>query len=268
MCSGSSERSRCARSGTPGTPVTVSFREQRAAGVTDLVVAQSPDPGAALGSTGDGAVTVTVTVATPARMPDLRGKPVGRARTLLEQLGAVVIVRRVVRPAAPPGLVAASVPASGRPVPDTVSLAVNDPGESLSLALLDAVDDDGCGDDDGLSVNGHRVGPSVVCEPHRGSRATGTWNLGRKAALLTFLLGIEDAGVTDPVHLKVLGDGKVLLERDVTFGNSASVRVDVAGVLRLRVEATTRSEDGPVLVLGDAALVGRAEDLADLQGTW
>ena len=242
-----------------GVSVELSVEERPAAGVSGLVVEQAPLPGA---DPGD---RVVVTVGTTARMPDLVGLTSDEARAALEDLGAVVVLDRVVRPARAPDLVVATTPAAGADVTDAVTLGVSDPGESLGLEQLSTLDDDGCGYGDRASVGGEIVRTSLTCSPYRAEPAYLVWNLSRKAVVLTGVAGLDDRGSTRGASLRVIADGHVLLERDLVFGEAVPLRVDVSGVLRLRVETTSVSADGSDVVLGDLAVVGRPEDVAALQ---
>jgi hypothetical protein len=66
------------------------------------------------------------------------------------------------------------------------------------------------------------------------------YNLGRQWSTLSTEFAFDDdrSSVTSNVRFRVLGDGAVLTESTLTFGQTMPVEVDVSGVLRLRFEVT------------------------------
>lgn len=242
-----------------GIDANVAVKERAAAGPAGLVVDQEPNAGDLPPE------QVRLVVSRRASTPEVVDKPIADARGILEKLGAVVRVERVVRPDRQPGRVLGSAPAAGEPLGQTVVLQVSDPGQALSLADLEMIDGD-CDEMSDGSVNGHALQSSISCSPYSESPSYGVWNLGRKVAALTAVLGVEDTGTAASGRVTIIADGDVVLDRTVTFGTDHEVRVPLDGVLRLRIETTSNSDDGPTVVIGDAALVSTQKALGQLEG--
>lgn len=241
-----------------GIDATIRTTQRSAAGPAGLVLDQEPGPG------DPPREQVGLVLSRRASMPQVSDMSLADARGALEQLGAVVRVDRVVRPDQKPGRVLDSAPTAGEPLGPTVVLQVSDPGQAIGLAELEMIDGD-CDQVSGGSVNGRTLASSIACSPTSDSPSHGVWNLGRKVAVLTAVLGVEDTGTAAPGRVRILADDEVVLDRTVEFGTDVEVRLPVDGILRLRVETTTTSEDEPTVVLGDAMLVSSQKALAQLR---
>jgi hypothetical protein len=73
------------------------------------------------------------------------------------------------------------------------------------------------------------------------SASTATWaeyNLGRQWGTLSTTLSFDDISstATSKTRFRILGDGAVLVDRTLSFGQSADVTANVTGVLRVRFE--------------------------------
>ena len=233
---------------------TVTTTQVQTAGPTGVVATQEPVFGQPLGD------TVSIALSAPATMPDLVGVDIDEARTRLEELGAVVLVDRLVAPTAATGTVVSTTPGAGDAVAAEVTLAVSDLGEALALGTVPTVEGSGCREVGKGSVDGVLVEASVLCRPRLEDPATVTWNLSRLVSGLTATVGVSDTSTSGPARVRILGDGVPLVEVDVALGTSAPVLVPLAGVLRLTIEVTTTASSADVL-LGDANLVGERADL-------
>ncbi len=229
--------------------------ERPAAGPVAMVLAQRPSPGT------DPVTSIELTVSTPAAMPDLLGKTVSEGRAQLEQLGAVVEIAPRFDPTVPKGQILDATPRPGETMPTVVTLTVGDPGDALTLASVSHVERDDCRTVDSASVNGQPVGDSLRCTPGR-DPAYIEYSLARNAATLEALIGTDDRGGTGAATITILGDGRVLSSTPVSLGHSEPVRVDLNGVMRLRIEvATPETKQRPTAILGDARLLGLPQGL-------
>ena len=232
-----------------------------AAGPAGVVVAQDPAPGMEL------AGAVTLTLSERVDVPEgVVGVQVQEARTLLEGLGAVVWVTRTVDLTQPEGVVLSSTPAVGEALGPVVNLTVASPGQGVSLTDLSRVDSDSCSRLSQGSVNGVAVEDSLECDVEVGDEgpAYAEWVLGRHGAVLEATAGALDSGEAGTATVRVLGDGAVLAEVPVQYGATTPLRVDVTGVLRLRVEVHATG-GAPTVVLGDARVLGTQEQVTALQ---
>lgn len=235
--------------------LTTSVVERPAAGPIGMVLSQKPSPGT------DTVSAIELTISTPALIPDVMGKDLGDGRSQLEQLGAVVEIVPRFDPAVPKGQILEVSPRVGETMPTVVTLTVGDPGDALTLASVSQVERDDCGTIDSASVNGKPVGDSLRCTPGS-DPAYVEYSLARHAAALEALVGSDDRGGTGTGTVTILGDGRVLSSIPVAHGRSEPIRVDVAGVMRLRIEATTPDTDQrPTVILGDARLLGLPDGL-------
>ena len=235
--------------------VTTSVVERPAAGPVGMVLSQKPSPGT------DPVSAIELTISTPAAMPEVTGKVLGEGRSQLEQLGAVVEIVPRFDPAVPKGQILDVSPKVGETMPTVVTLTIGDPGDALTLASISQVERDDCRTIDSASVNGNPVGDSVRCTPGR-DPAYIEYSLARHAAALEALVGTDDRGGTGTGTVTILGDGRVLSSATVAHGRSEPIRVDVTGVMRLRIEATTPdANQRPTVILGDARLLGLPEGL-------
>lgn len=243
-----------------GVGAEITFDTRPAAGPEDVVVAQTPTTGEVV----DGELRLTLSTAVT--IPEVIGVSIGDARATLEELGAVVQVTRAVDPTSPEGSVLSIDPAVGQPVPAVVVIVVADPGEALSLTSLSPVDEEACGSVSSATLNGVVVQDSVRCSSNRDGPSFSDWVLARQASALEMTLGVADSGNKGTAHVRVLGDDAVLMDTDVTYGASSKASLDVRGVLRLRVEVTFADpKNSPTVVLGDARLLGTAEQLAAIE---
>jgi hypothetical protein len=227
-----------------------------AAGAEGLVVGQQPSAG----SPQDAAVVLYVSTA--ATVPAVVGGVEAEARDALSRLGAQVVVTRTFDPAAIEGTVLAVDPAAGAPLVDRVNLTVAAPPSSVFLSALDPVE--GSCSTGQVTVAGQQFADSLSCRAGR-SPVEVAYSLEGRATLLQGAVGLSDRAGTGPaVQFRVTGDGNVLLDETVGFGEARPVSIPVAGILRLVVTVELASPDfqtAPVGVFGEMRLVGSPADI-------
>lgn len=235
--------------------VTVKTSEQPAAGPAAMVIEQQPPAGA------ETVNEIELVVSVPAPMPAVIGTNLAEARPQLEQLGAVVEVVTRFDPAAPKNHILDSTPKPGEPTPTIASVTVADPGDALTLSSVRSVDDERCDTVSSATVNGNAVGDSITCSS--GSKlAFAEYSVSRQAAVFEATVGTSDRGRTGAARVVVFGDGRELAAVDVWLGQSVPLRVDVNGIMRMRIEVTTAdTKQNPTVVLGDARLLGLPQGL-------
>jgi hypothetical protein len=211
--------------------------------------------------------SITLSLPSPATMPPLAGKPVEEATRTLSALGAQASLKRVYDSKVSPGTVLETVPAPGVVLNATPELTVAGAPASATLSSLKA--EGSCGAVSSGSVNGTTITDGVKCDAGP-EVATTFWILGRELARLRATVGVDDTA--DPgarVKVVISADGRVLLERELGYGESADVDEDITGALRLEVKV---SRGGPasakssreIVLLGNAVLLGSTEAIAAL----
>lgn len=210
-----------------------------------------------------GATKVTLYAAVPGTVPPVVGQPADQAVQTLRDLGTSV--RRVAKytPGTPEGTVLAVEPAAGQPLAAEVTLTVSGPADSVFLAQITKVQGS-CGSGS-ASVDGKTYDHSVTCSPGS-SPATTAYLLNRQVTALQGVVGLSDSG--DPhgtAAVRVVGDGKVLLDTTVAYGTATPLALDVSNVLRLEITYSASTPgSGTRLVLGDVRLVGDPAGIAAL----
>ncbi|MFC9351702.1 PASTA domain-containing protein [Arthrobacter sp. NPDC057013] len=213
--------------------------------------------------------SITLSLPSPAKMPQLAGKPIDEATKALTAMGAQPSLKRIYDPGAKTGTVLTTTPAAGALLNATPALTVAGAASSVPLSSLKATGD--CGAVSSGTVNGTAVTDGVRCSARKEAETT-FWILGRKAAQLKATVGIDD---TEPeesrVHVRILADDKVVLDRELGYGESANLDADVAGALRLDIEATkvggSESFSSESVLLGNAVLLGSADAISALGST-
>lgn len=239
-----------------------------AAGAAGFVVSQKPDSGTAV-KAGDSRPRISLTVSTQAEMPAVVGLPRDQAAAAVQKLHGAVQISMVASADQAAGSVLSTDPEAGQPMPIGVTLKIADGGTSVALTSLDALEPVRCRQVSQALLNGTKQGMSLGCNPGFSSgkplQASVEYAIARAAKYLVFTAGIEDSAKPGSAEVEVLGDGKPLSKEAVTYGSGRAVRVDVTGVLRLRIVATTTSSDAVQLVLGDAKLVGNPDQMGVLE---
>lgn len=238
---------------------TVTTNTAPAAGPPGRVLQQMPEPGTR-------AVTrVALTLSRPAKVPALIGSDMDTARATLQKLGAAVLVRQEVAPAATVRSVLKSDPPAGATLTESITLTVAYPGDAINLADVNSVDSNSCGTDS-ATVSGKTLDTSVTCGPSTDSHANVTYVIGRHAQVVQATLGLDDAGQTGSAVARVIADGRVLRSFALRYGHAAQIQLRVRGVLRLVLDTSTSSTDNaPTVVWGNISLLGTQAELDNLR---
>lgn len=234
------------------------------AGESGLVAAQQPAAGTELPG------MITLSISSPAAMPDLTGTTRSEAEAAIRELGARPAISRAYEPGAVPDTVLATSPLPGEPVPELVSVTLASRAASLFLAEVPTVDSD-CNRGE-AKANGVESDQAVLCRlPNPDTTASISWDLSRRADRFTAQVGISDDSAVDGVaRLAVVLDGVVIAEFDARFGVLTPIDVEVRDGLRLELRVTTLiepSEGAARVVLLDPAVLGaedRIDELANL----
>lgn len=238
----------------------VAVIEKPAAGPAGIVLRQTPAAGAAT----DGAVSLTVS--TPALVPDVTGRPEADGRRAIEELGAVVRVVRDVNFDAPHGTVLAVEPPVGQPSSTVVTVHVADAGDALTLSKVRPVKSDCSGATD-VTADGRTYANAVTCTSRAGKTVAAEYALSRGAAALETAVSTADRDGTGRATVTFFADDRPVSTTSIGLGRTENVRVDTRGVLRLRIEVTTGDKDqAPTVVLGDARLIGSTDSLDVIAG--
>lgn len=216
------------------------------------------------------AASIVLSLPAPAVMPELAGKTVEEAGALLARMGADAKIVRVYEQTKTPGVVFGTSPAQGKPLTSAPELTV---AATPATAPLTALETKGnCLTATSGSVNGAPVTTGVSCVA-REQASTTYWILGRTMGRLRGIVGIDDD--SDPkskAHVTITADGKVLLSRDFTYGQSEKIDVDVSKVLRLEVATNDLSDSksglpNPSVIWAEATLYASAEAISALEST-
>ncbi|MGV9268457.1 protein kinase domain-containing protein [Kitasatospora sp. NPDC003701] len=156
-----------------------------------------------------------------------------------------------------------AVPSSGVPSPATSATGAGPtattPGRTFLGDLTPLSGDkeltSGGGSVDGVDFPSSLLSNASTCGPYSNYFKGADYNLGKRWSRLTLTAGIEDNSSKPDGKIRIIGDGKVLVTRDLHLGRSEKLDLDVRGVLRLTVSygADCNSEYGTV-VFGDATL--------------
>jgi hypothetical protein len=242
--------------GIPDADVTVSVVPQ--AGEPDVVVSQEPPPGQAVEG------TVELSVSEAAVVPDIVGQELAAGRQAIEDLGALVVVSRRYDPGAAEGTILGVQPGAGEILGPEVAMTVAAAPSSVFLAALDPIESNCSPSDE--TVNATSYPTSLACQVYTGSADIASYVLNRRVSRLEAVIGQADR--SDPnvtVRYVAQGDGSVLLDEVVSFGEGRAIALDLSGVLRLDLSAVVMGEEGPqetvTAVWGSARLVGAPDDV-------
>ncbi|MFI5979806.1 NPCBM/NEW2 domain-containing protein [Streptomyces sp. NPDC051555] len=140
------------------------------------------------------------------------------------------------------------------------------PPATRYLADLDPLDSSGLGTGS-ADVNGNPYARSVFLAVDKGSRAQGSaeYDLGRDWRTLTATIGLRDDSPTGcALRFETVADGRTLDSRTLGIGQSQEITLDVAHVLRVRLQAAYASPADVTrychAVWGDARLTGAGPD--------
>ena len=230
-------------------PQQISRRDVPSAGASGVVVVQVPVAGVPV----TGPVELGLSVA--AQVPEVVGATIDAARDRFDELGAQVRVIRRYDPAASEGTVLAVDPPVGSPLPTAVDVTVASAPSSVFLTALRAAEGR-CGTGE-ASINGTSFPTALTCSPS-GQTAESVWLIDRRVVRMDVTVGQDDTGEPGAaVAWAIIGDGRVLLEGTVGYGQSVPVAVDLRGVLRLELRYSVTDQPDDV---GRARLVFGAAD--------
>lgn len=220
-------------------------------GPVGLVVSQSP----AFGE--DSPASVTLSIAAPAKVPDLVGDTEAAATAALEQLGTRVQVKRVYRPGKAAGTVLSISPVPGKAVPDVVTITVSEAAGAVFLSQVPAADG-GCGTG-AVVVSGTDHPSSVLCRSGSAEYPQEVAYLLRgRVQEVSGVVGIpddEDPAGTATVTIAL--DGKVVRTLQLKYGSPAALSIKAAGALRIDVSVwTDRDQNRSTVALADVELRG------------
>lgn len=243
-------------------PASIEIAMVPAAGEAGLVVTQAPPAGV---PAPDG---FTLGVSERAVAPDLIGKPVDEARDELDQLGVRTQITSRYDPAQPEGIVLEMAPATGEPLEQDATLVVSAPPSSVFVSALAPIESS-CSRGT-ASVNGTDHQESLLCSAQdTGSSREVVYLVDRLVSRFEAVVGqADDSEPGATVRYVVRGDGRVLVEGTVDYGESRPIEADLTDVLRLSLEvnAVDRPDDvnRPTLVFGSAKVIGGPDQITEL----
>lgn len=226
------------------------------AGAPEVVIAQDPVVGEAIGNELEFQVSV------PATMPEVVGKPRGEVVNELKQFGVEVEIIEEYALDKPTGSVLSANVEEGKPLPAIVQMAVAQPGASVYLTQLKSAD--GRCSTVSADIDGQHFANSLRCSSGDPEPRVTAYLLNRSARQVEGVVGVSDTGATDQkAQVTFVGDGKVLGTATVSYANPTKVSFDTTGILRLEIQVTSpaRSE----AVLGDFLVKGAVEEIARLE---
>ncbi len=216
------------------------------------VVAQDPVAGT------KSPTKILLTLPSPATVPQLEGTTFDAANTALTSLGVDVNVSREFRTGAVVGTVLKTDPGAGAPLTSKIEVTVAAAPAAKNLTEVARQGDwhNGLG-----SINGQAMDSGVYCDL-QSSKLPATIITNRTINTLEATVGFEDH--SDPsarVHVIVKGDGKILFDKSLAYGESEHLSLDVSKVLRLEMNAVAEGDPrswkgSPKLMFGNAVLVG------------
>lgn len=227
------------------------------AGRPDTVVSQSPAQGAT------GPESVTLSVSTPAEVPEVTGVAILDVTEQLGALGTSVDLRYRYEPGAPAGTALRTEPAAGEPLPDEVVVVVADAGFSTFVSALSRE----CSSAD-ASLDGKDYPNSVSCRADDDPESY-VWITKRAVDSLVADVGIDDSdepGTT--VEVEVFADGRSVARVEAGYGRVERLEANLRGALRVeivtRAVALPGSSSSASVVLGDARFIGETEAMKAL----
>lgn len=194
----------------------------------------------------------------PASVPDVVGQNYGEAREVIEERGFDVHLVEELSEEERDGVVLTQEPAAGAENVSVVEVTVA--RAPVVYRLMDVY----------LGAKSYwelRSGESYDADGETYSRGvrvvfSGTrpaeheFNLSRNFRIIDGVIGLEDSSDGDgTIKLELVGDGRVLYEATVRFGETIPVEANVTDVLRLELFATPNTED-VALILGDWRIMG------------
>lgn len=194
-------------------------------------------------------------------MPNVVGMTEDGARA--ELVGVTITTTTQTAPdGTPGGIVLDQDPAAGSDITGSVTLTVSDSDVTSYLSDLPQVSGEVDTDADS-ELNGKHQLHALGSDTEYGDGDV-SFNLGRHYTKLTANVGLDDSSEADKaaVTVEVFGDSQKLSQMSVKFGQPKKLKVDVTGVLRLRIRWSRTDNDvddvgdlrAAYLVIGDATL--------------
>ena len=232
----------------------VEVKTEPAAGRPGRVLRQNPE-------VGQRTTRMTLTLSEGAEMPNLLGQDVDSARTLLQELGAAVVVHHKIAADKAARSVLSTSPRPGRALPEQVILVIAHPGDSVFLSDVTSADTNGCQPARTARVADTDLLKSWTCRSSSSTPASVTFDLEDRAQLLTARVGVSDQTKGDAT-LEVIGDGKPIGHLKLKSETLDRLTVDVSGVNQLVLKVTSPATAR--VIIGEAALLGDSAALATL----
>lgn len=221
---------------------------------------------------GGGSDETTTTTVDRSEVPDVTGMSLSDATARLEKLGITVKTESVLDESKTDGTVLDQDPAGGSGFADSVMLSVARQPVLTYLTDMEPVSREG-GAEAGartVEIDGKQYPQSLswTCgySDCTGGGASAEYNLSRAYRRFQATIGLGDTSASDGVLIfRVLGDGRVLVEKQLGLGKPDEVDVDVTGVLRLRLLAVSPQEaSGSVYASwGSAHLLGSPDEVPE-----
>jgi PASTA domain/NPCBM/NEW2 domain len=242
-----------ADAGIPEAAVAVT--EQPWAGTDGVVIDQSPQFGA------QKPAKITLGVSAPARIPAVMGRAQSEALSLLEGLGARVVLTRRFEPGVTAGTVLGVKPPARSAVPEEVTLTVAEAAGAVYLDQLPSVE--GSCSSGTATVNGTEHQHVLQCSAGSDSPTEVAYLLNRIASTVTGVIGVPDDGQpTARVVVEVLADGRRVARVSAGYGKPEVLKAKVNRALRLTIRISAVSagvqNDGSAVtaVLADIEVAG------------
>ncbi|HEV7648596.1 MAG TPA: protein kinase [Actinophytocola sp.] len=230
--------------------------------------AAAPDatraPGAQPAPAGDEdtAAGTTTTEEEPTTAPDLVGKDLADAQDQLPSTMDVEVVDSIQQGAEPDTVVEQS-PKAGEPLSGKMTLTVAREAVQVYLDEFPTVNGQWNGSDTSVSIAGKQYLHSLAAEV--GGCSDGgeaEYNVAKGFRSLTATTAIEDnaANSETTALLEIFTDGRKAFSSTIAYGKPTPVKLDLSGVLRLKIQWRTTQADpcaeGGYVALGEPTLFG------------
>ncbi|MGP5124187.1 PASTA domain-containing protein [Glutamicibacter ardleyensis] len=228
-----------------------------------VVVAQTPIAGT------QKVDEIVLSLPKAANMPELKGKTLEAAVGALEVFGTQPKITRKYDAKIAPGNIISTNPKPGEKLDAEPELIVAAMTQSKPLDVLESTGD--CSNISDGSVNGTNIAFGISCSVGEDPTES-TWVLGRKLAKLDGTLGILDTAERNTSARVVLElDGKKIVDKKLSYGQSVTVDVDIVDALRLELKVTNlasksemESGDRVEVAFANASIHGSDDVFAEL----
>lgn len=224
----------------------------------------------------EAAATSTSASPTAGVVPAVTGMPLADAQTAITNAGYHVQISEQLSDSATDNTVTAQDPQEGATLEPngTVTLTVARRAVGVFLADLHAVQTTNYSPQTGTATtNGKTYVHGVSAEVDCGGPTTFQYDLGRHYQSFVATAGpSDDSGSSTLMQIDVVIDGRSVFSQRLALGQSAEIKVDVTGGLRLaltatRVEPNCNSYPGAHVVWGDAEVFGSPDEVASATAT-